>query len=81
MVMRCWKKRPFKGRAWICFISMTWPSSAVVLRTSGASPTTSTASVMAPTCSGMSSRVVCAICTTIPECRYFLKPACSTITW
>ena len=79
--MRCWKKRPLSGRAWICFISITWPSSAVVLRTSGASPTTSTASVIAPTCSPMSRRVVCAIWTTMPPCTYFLKPDCSTVAW
>jgi hypothetical protein len=81
MVMRCWKKRPFKGRAWICFISMTWPSSAVVLRTSGASATTSTASLMLPTWSAMSRSVVCAIWTTIPPRRYFLNPDCSTTAW
>ena len=70
--------RPFSGRSRILRFSMTWPSEASAVSSSGVAATTETLSVTVPTCILMSMEARWPTCSTTPRRRWRRNPWAST---
>ena len=71
---------PFMGRLATSPGVIDSPADAVMALTSGDSDVTVIDSLELPTSSRMSSAMRSLVPSSIPECRYFLNPATSTVT-